>query len=129
MDVDVSGSNLGFGIRTHHVGHDAGNVVDGTVETRKSGGWFGHVRMNVTQKIVSTSAIAGSRFGEVGGIAVNVEDHVTGGITDCGVMVHGRVVKQPQGVNIGLFRYFCLLCINGVEDGDHGGVDCNRIVQ
>ena len=94
LAVDVSGSNFGFVSQTHHVGHDAGNGVYGTVETRTSGGWFGHVGVNVTQKIVSTSAAAGSRFGEVGGVTVNLEDHVTGSIPDCGVGVRDGVIEQ-----------------------------------
>ena len=62
LAVDVCGSNFGFGSRTHHVGHDTGNGVDGTVEIRMSGGWIGHVRTNVTQEIVSARTAAGSRF-------------------------------------------------------------------
>ena len=48
MAVDVCGSNFGFGSQTHHVGPDGVNEVDGTVETRTSSGWLGHVRANVT---------------------------------------------------------------------------------
>ena len=95
MVVDICGSKFGFVSRTHHVAHGAVNVADRTVETRTSGGWLGHVRVNVTQEIVSTSAAAGSRFGEVGGVAVNVEDHVTGGIPDGGTGVRGGVIEQP----------------------------------
>ena len=95
LAVNICGSNFGFGSRTHHVGHDAGNGLYGTIETRTSGGWLGHVRANFTQEIVSTSAAAGLRFGEVGDVAVNVEDHVTGGIPDRGVGVRGGVVEQP----------------------------------
>ena len=51
--------------------------MDGAVEARTSGGWLGHVRVHVSQEIVHTSADAGLRFGEVGGVSVNVEDHVT----------------------------------------------------
>ena len=120
--IDVGGSNFGFSDRTHHVGHDVVNRVDGTVETRTSGGWFEHVGANVTHKIVSTSAAAGSRFGEVGGVTVNVEEHVTGSITDCGVGVRVIVSKQPQGVGVGLLRAFCLLRRNGAKGGEHGGV-------
>ena len=69
--------------------------MDGAVETRTSGRWLVHVRANVTQEIVSTCASAGLRFGEVGGVAVNVEDHITGGVPDCGVGVRGGVVEQP----------------------------------
>ena len=93
MAVDVCGSDFGFGGRTHHVGHDAGNGVDGAVEARTSGGWLGHVRAHVSQEIVPTSAAAGSRFGDVGGVAVYAEDHITGGIPDHGVGVRGDVVE------------------------------------
>ena len=41
--------------------------------------------------IIPTSAAAGLRFREVGGVAVYVEDHITGGIPDCGVEVCGGV--------------------------------------
>ena len=95
MDVDVCGSNFGFGSQTHNVLHDAVNGVDGTVETRTSGGWLGHFRSNATQEVVSTSSAAGSRFVEVGGVAVNVEDHVTGSIPDGGTGVRGGVIEQP----------------------------------
>ena len=109
MAVDICGSNFGFDSRTHHFGHDAGNGVDGAVETRTSGGWLGHVRENVSQEIVSTSGAAGSRFGEVVGVAVNVEDHVTGGIPDSGIGVRAGVVDKPEGVGVGFLCDFCLL--------------------
>ena len=38
------------------------------------------------------SAAAGSMFGEVGGVVVYVEDHVTGGISYRAVGVRGGVV-------------------------------------
>ena len=39
LDVDVGGSNFGFGGRTHYVCHDSGDGVDGAVEAR-TGGWW-----------------------------------------------------------------------------------------
>ena len=78
---------------------------------------------------MSTSAAEGSRFGEVGGVTVNVEEHVTGSITDCGVGVRDSVIMQPQGVCVCLFCAFCFLCRNGAGGGKHGGVDRKRIVQ
>ena len=59
--------------------------MDGAVEAKTSGWWLRHVRAHVSQEIVSTRAAAGSRFGELGGVAVNVENNVTGGIPDRGV--------------------------------------------
>ena len=44
---------------------------------------------------MSTSAAAGSRFGEVGGVAVNMEDRVTIGVPDRDVGVRGGVVDKP----------------------------------
>ena len=71
---------------------------------RMSGGWLGYVRANVTQEIVSTSAAAVSRLIEVGGVAVNLENHVTGSIPDRGIGVRGGVVEQPYSVSVGFIR-------------------------
>ena len=65
----------------------------GGVDARTSGGWLGHVRARVSQEIIPTSADAGSSFGEVEGVAVYVEDYITGGIPDRGVGVRGGVVE------------------------------------
>ena len=40
LAVDVGGSNFGFDGRTHHVGHDLGNGVDGAVEAQTGGWWL-----------------------------------------------------------------------------------------
>ena len=93
LAVDVGGSDFGFGGRTHHVGHDLGNGVDGAVEARTGGWWLGHIRASVSKEIIPTSAAAGLRFGEVEGVAMYVEDHVTGGVSYRGVGVHGSVVE------------------------------------
>ena len=92
MDVDVGGSYFGFVSRTHHVEHDTGDGVDGAIEARTGGWWLGHVRARVSQEIMPTSAAAGSRFGEVGGVAVYVEYHIAGGVPYRGVGVCGGVV-------------------------------------
>ena len=67
--------------------------MDGAVEARIGGWWLLHVRACVFQEIMPTSAAAGSRLGELGGVAVYVEDHVAGGVTYRGVEVHCGVVE------------------------------------
>ena len=42
---------------------------------------------------MTTSAAAGSRFGEVGGVSVYVEYHVAGGVLYLGIGVRGSVVE------------------------------------
>ena len=38
--VDVGGSDIGYGGRTHHIVHDLGNGVDGVVEAQTGGWWI-----------------------------------------------------------------------------------------
>ena len=49
--------------------------------------------MRVSQELFPTSAAAGSRFGEVVGVAVYVEEHVSGGVLYRGVGVCGGVIE------------------------------------
>ena len=72
-----------------------------------------------------TSVSAGSRFGEVGGGAVYVEDRVTGGVSCRGVGVCGRVVEYPEGVGVGFLRAFFLLRSDGAKGGEYGWFDHN----
>ena len=43
LAVDVGGSDIGFGGRTHYVRHDSGDGVNGDVEACSGGGWLCHV--------------------------------------------------------------------------------------
>ena len=72
-----------------------------------------------------TSAAAGLRFREVGGVAVYVEDHVTGGVLYRGIGVRGGVVEYSEGVGVCFLCAFCLLRIDGSKGGENGGVDHN----
>ena len=51
-----------------------------------------------------TGADSGSRFGEVGGIAVYVEYHVAGSVAYLRVQVRGGVVEKPEGVCVRFLR-------------------------
>ena len=62
LAVDVGGSNFGLGVQTHDIGHDAGDGVNGGVESRARTWRFGHVRVAFTEKIVPSSAAACTRF-------------------------------------------------------------------
>ena len=67
--------------------------MDGAVEARTGGGWLQHVRAFVPWEVVPTSAAAGLRFGEVGGVVGYVEYHVAGSVAYLGVGVCGGVVE------------------------------------
>ena len=75
-----------------------------------------------------TSAAAGLRFGDVGGVTVYVEDHFAGGVSYCGVGVHGGVVEYPEGVVLRFLCAFCLLRGNVTKGGEHGWVNPDGIL-
>ena len=63
MGIDVGGSNFGLGSQTHDIGHDAGDGVNGSVESRARTWKFGQVGVEVTEKIVPSGASVCTRFG------------------------------------------------------------------
>ena len=72
--------------------------MDGAVEAWTVGRWRCHVRALVSKEVVSSGTATGSRFREVRGVNVYVEDHVNSGVTYLGVRVCGGVVEHPEGV-------------------------------
>ena len=46
--------------------------MDGSFEAWSVGGWCCHVRALVSKELVSAGAAVGSRFGEIGGVAMYV---------------------------------------------------------
>ena len=55
---------------------------------------------------MSSGAVVGSRFKEVGGVAVYVEYHVAGGVAYLGVWVRDGVIEKPEGVCVRFLRAF-----------------------
>ena len=68
--------------------------------------WLGRVSGFVAKEIVTTDAAASTGFGKVGGVTVEVQDHVTGVISDGGVWVGRRIIEEPNGCVTGLFCCF-----------------------
>ena len=55
--------------------------------------------------MVATDAAASARFGKVGGVTLEVQDHITGVILDGGVWVGRRIIEEPNFCVTG-----CLSC-------------------
>ena len=68
--------------------------------------WLGRVSGFVAKEIVATYAAACARFRKVGGVTVEVKDHVTGAISNGGVWVGRRIIEEPNGCVTGCFRCF-----------------------
>ena len=103
LAVDEGCTNFGFSGRGEDVAHDLGHRVDGAIE-----GWVGSRQLvgsagAVTKKVVAPSAASCPGLRQIGGIAVDMEYHVTSGVPNDGVWVRGGIVEQPEGVGIRLF--------------------------
>ena len=58
-----------------------------------------------------------------------VEYHVAGGVAYVGFRVRGGVVEKLEGVCVRFLRAFWLLRGDGTKGSEHGGFDCNGIVE
>ena len=75
-----------------------------TVERGVRERWIGRVGGFFAQEIVATNAAAIAGFGNVGGVTVEVQYHVTGDILDGGVWVGRSIIEEPNGCVTGCLR-------------------------
>ena len=72
LSIDIGGADLGFGGRSHDIGHDFRHGVDGSIEPRESSGRICRIRRAVAERIMATGAASGAGRGKVRGVAVDV---------------------------------------------------------
>ena len=58
-----------------------------------------------------------------------MKHYVTGHITDGGVRVRGRVIKEAKVTEVHVFGCLCLVGRQRAKGNEHGGVDCNGILE
>ena len=51
----------------------------------------------VTKEVVATYAAVSAEFGKLGGVTVEVQDHVTGAVADGVVGVGRSIIEEPNG--------------------------------
>ena len=83
----------------------------------------------VANAIVATNAAASAGFGKVGGVTVEVQDHVTGNVSDGSVRVGHSIIEEPNGCVMGCLRCFQLLGSNDAGGNEHGRVDSDSVVE
>ena len=115
LAIVKSGPNFGFSGRRHHVVEDLGDSMDRAVQRGVRDRWLGRVIGFVAKEIVATDADASAGFVKVGGVTVEVQDHVTGAISDGGIWVGRRIIEEPNGCVTGCLSYFLLLGSDGAN--------------
>ena len=123
------GTDFGFSGGCHHVVEDIGNGMDRAVERGVSERWLGRVSGLVAKEIVGTNVAASAGFGKVGGVTVEVQDHVTGTVLDGGVRVVRSIIEEPNGCVMGCLRCFRLLGSNGTNGKTYSRVDSDSVVE
>ena len=86
------GTNFGFSGGRHQVVEDLGDGMDRAIKRGFRERWIGRVSGFFANEIVSTDAAASPGFGKVGGVTMEVQDHVTGAISDDGVWVGCHII-------------------------------------
>ena len=78
---------------------------------------------------MATGAASGTGRGKVRGVAVDVYNHVTGGVSNGGVGVGIGVVEEPQGFIVGFFSGHRLLGREGANGNKHGGINGDGVTE
>ena len=105
LDIVKSGTYFGFSGGSHHVVEDIGYGMYRAVKRGVCERWLGRVSEFFVKEIVATNAAASAGFGKVGGVTVEVQDHVTGVILDGGIWVGLHIIEETNGCVTG-----CLCC-------------------
>jgi hypothetical protein len=110
LEVVEEGTQFRFGGTGEDLVHGVAEDVDWSIQWWWREGW---IRGTVAQVVVASGSGAGISFREVGGIAVNVEDHVTGMVADGSIGVGSTVVQELGGCGHGGSGALALLGCKG----------------
>lgn len=123
LGVDEEGAEFGFGGGGEDSTHDTADDMDGSIEWRSGGIGQMIVGDFAAEMVEASSARASFGLGVVGGVALDLENHVAGVVAKSGVGIGGSVVEK-MGCSFG-----CCLGAAGLgrgeraEGDEHGGVN------
>ena len=129
--VEEEGCEFSFGGGGKDGRHDARVDVDGAIAwwRRRVGGWgFERVGEWVAKEEIAAGARSRLLFGQVRGVAVDMEDHAAGVVAEHGVGMGGTVVEELRDCDCGGFGAICLCGGERSEGNKHGAVDGAGVV-
>ena len=104
LNIMEGSANFGFSSGRHHVVENLRGGVDRAVDRGVSDRWLGRVSGLVADVLVPTYVAASAGLGKVGGVNVEVQDHVTGAVADGGVGVGRSIIEEANGGVTGFLR-------------------------
>ena len=103
--------------------------MNGSIEMRASSGRLCRIRRAVADKVMATSAASGPGRRKVRDVAVDVYNHVTGGVPHGGVGVGIGIFEEPQGFIVGLFGGLILLGRESAKGNEHGAINGDGVIE
>ena len=97
LTIMEDGADFGFSGGRHHVVDNIEDGEDRAVERGVGDLWLVRVGGLVSKEVVATDAAARAGLGKVGGVTVEVQDHVTGAVADGGIGVVHSIIHEPYG--------------------------------
>ena len=94
MGIVEEGTNFGFSGGGQYIFHKVALDVECAIDGGFRGSWVGGIVTVITKPEEATTVGTGFGFGAVGGITVDVEDHVAGSITDGSIGMSGSIVEE-----------------------------------
>jgi hypothetical protein len=132
LAIVKEGGEFNFGGGGEDREEDGGENVNGAIVWwwgrvgRWCFGWVGETRAHVE---VAASSGACVFLGEIGGVAVDMKNHVAGMKSKGGVGMGGGVVEELCDSDGGGFGTIVLLGGEGTKGDEHGAVNCPCIVE
>jgi hypothetical protein len=94
LAIDKKATNLSFGDGWHAVSEFVAYGVNGSIWGWRFGWGFVWMEKDGAEKMVISNEAASLGQAEIGSVAVDVKDHVTGDITDGCVRKGGAIIEQ-----------------------------------
>ena len=78
---------------------------------------------------MDASATSGFGVGDIRGVTMDMQDHVTERIADGRIRIGRGVTEEPNYLVVGMLVGSSLMRVNGAKCNEYGGIHRNDIVQ
>ena len=92
LTIMEGGADFGFSGGRHHIVENLGDGLDRAVERGVGDRWLGRVSGLVSKELLTTYMAASAGFGKIGGVTVEVQDHVAIAVADGVVGVSRSII-------------------------------------
>jgi hypothetical protein len=129
LGIDKHSGDFGFSSRGHDIAEDEAGAVNGSIAWRLLS--WGALRVGgiAAEEEMATNAAGSFGGGKIGAISVDVQDHLTGRVSNHGVGIGGRIIEELDD-SLGGENGCGRLCgSDGAEGNEHSWINGEPIVE